>query len=114
MIEAMAWSDQDLNEAVQLLAAGPERQLAWVREDGTYPSLDELALAFEYEFDRVRPKSHGGQLRARDSALLALSGQLDGMSGEAHAALWKAPALVGPEWANVRELAARALSEPDA
>jgi len=50
----MAWSDRDLRKTVALLAASSDRQLEWLRELGTLPSLDELALGFDDEFVRIR------------------------------------------------------------
>ena len=54
LARAMAWSDEDLKVCVERLAAPAERQLAWVRNLGSFPSLDELALDFDDEFRRVQ------------------------------------------------------------
>lgn len=106
----MPWSDEDLRAAVERLAASPERQLEWLGELGTLPSLDELALEFDDEFGRVRSTvDRASSIRA----LTALDGQLSLMSGPENAGLWWPEALDGPEWSRVRELAASALSELD-
>jgi hypothetical protein len=54
VISDSAWTDADLLKAVERLAAEPRVQEEWPRSIGTWPMLDELALDFEYEFDRVR------------------------------------------------------------
>jgi hypothetical protein len=110
----MAWSDDDLREMVAVLAAPPERQLEWLRADGAdgpSPLLDELALQFGYEFDRVRSEAMADDATAAGTALLALDHQLEEMSGRAHTRVWRSDALTGPEWTRVRELATRALGE---
>lgn len=107
----MVWSDENLRKLLEVLASDPERQLEWVRADGSYPSMDELALDFAYELDRVRPRAEGDQASAADRAMLAVDRQLHQMSGPANAALWGPEALGGPEWARVRELASAALDE---
>jgi hypothetical protein len=109
----MAWSDEDLRRMVRVLAAGTEEQVEWVREDGSYPLLDELALEFSYELDRVRARAMADQASAADRALLALDQQLEQMSGLANSPLWGPEALTGPEWSRVRELAVRALRALD-
>jgi hypothetical protein len=103
-------SDENLRAAVERLAASPERQLAWLRELGTFPLLDELALEFDDEFDRMGSSvDHASSMRA----LTALDEQLSLMGGPENAGLWWPEALDGAEWSQVRELAVRALSELD-
>jgi hypothetical protein len=106
----MPWSDEDLRAAVERLAASPERQLEWLRELGTLPSLDELALEFDDEFCRMRSTvDRTSSMRA----LTALDEQLSLMGGPENAGLWRPGALDGAEWSRVRELAVSALSELD-
>lgn len=106
----MAWSDEDLRACVARLAEPSDRQLEWLRELGTFPSLDELALEFDDEFARVRAASGCGR-SAAGQALLALDEQLARMSGPANADLWTPRALDGEAWSRVRDLARRALVE---
>ncbi len=105
----MAWSDEDLKATVERLAAPADRQLEWLGELGTFPSLDELALEFDDEFGRVRPLLEKGAVSM--PGLAALDAQLSLMSGPENAELWRPEALDGPEWARVRELATGALGE---
>jgi hypothetical protein len=108
VISDSAWTDADLLEAVERLAAEPSAQEQWLRSIGTWPMLDELALDFAYEFDRVR---HGPDDAIPPGALHALrelASHLDEIGREQRAALWQPEALRGPEWLRLRELAHRA------
>lgn len=88
--------------------AAPERDgVAYLREIGSYPSLDELALTFDDELGRVR------NVLPSDHPLLLLDKELDEMSGEKNAALWQVDALNAQPWIVVRQIARDALAELD-
>jgi hypothetical protein len=98
----MALSDDPrLAVALGHLADDPLAQERYLREIGTWPSLDELAL----ELDDAPPRAAETPV-----PLTLLSDRLDEMSGRANARLWEPEALHGPEWEEVRRLAAEALS----
>ncbi len=104
----MVWTDGDLLATVKRLAAPAEAQVAWLKELGTYPSLDELALEFDDEFARVRSGQADHLSPDALGALFELDQELDRISGAANARLWDPESLDGPEWRAIRELAARA------
>jgi hypothetical protein len=111
-VPSMTWSPAALRGTVTRLAAEPDAQLAYLkhimRGIDAWPSLDELALEFDDEYERVRPDS-GPEAEtlspAAVEALALLDARLDAMSGEANAHLWEPAALNGPEWTEVRRLA---------
>ncbi len=106
----MAWSDADLVEAVRRLAAPREEQEAWLRDFGTWPCLDELALELDCELSRIRgPEGGRGAKPEWLEALLRLDAYLESISGEEDAGLWEPEALDGAEWGRVRALARHAL-----
>ena len=79
-----SWTDAALRETIERLAAPAETQLAFLRELGTYPMLDELALEFDDEYRRVRsPDGPDRETRSAQAAaaLAALDAKLDSMSG---------------------------------
>ncbi len=97
-----------------MLASPAEIQVAFLRRLGTYPLIDELALEFDDEYARVRaPLGPDSEALApgTSAALAALDAKLGSMSGPANAHLWRPPALNGPDWAKVRDLAHLALTE---
>jgi hypothetical protein len=94
-----------LREALERLAADPEAQARYLRQLGSWPSLDELAL----ELDDVAVASGSWASPALRGLVRLLSTKLDEMSGEANARLWQSEALHTEEWAGVRALAAKAL-----
>lgn len=96
-----------LLESVKRLAAAPDEQTAYVRQLGSYPSLDELALEFD---DALRAPQPGDRPQDWVDAVGQLDAKLSAMSGQAKAALWRAEALTSTEWAEVRALAQQALS----
>jgi hypothetical protein len=108
VISDSAWTDADLLKAVERLAAEPRVQEEWLRSIGTWPMLDELALDFEYEFDRVRHGPDDALSLGALHALRELNSHLDEISGEQRAELWQPEALRGPEWRRACELAHRA------
>jgi hypothetical protein len=55
-VPPLIWSDGALRETLEMLASPSEAQLAYLKKLGTYPSLDELALEFDYEYGRLRPE----------------------------------------------------------
>ena len=103
----LAWSPEALRTAVKRLADPARIGLAYLRELGCYPSLDELALSLDDELGRVRS---GLPL---DHPLLRLDKQLSSMSGRENAALWDAEALDTEPWLAVRRIAIEALAELD-
>ena len=103
----LAWSPEALRAAVKRLAY-PERDgLAYLRQSGSYPSLDELALTLDDELGRVRTGL------SADHPLLRLDKQVSEMSGRENAALWDAEALNTEAWIAVRRVAIEALAELD-
>jgi hypothetical protein len=108
----VAWSDGDLLKTVKRLALAADEQAAYVRQLGSAPSLDELALEFDDEFNRLRGEGGASAVPpGYHAALSALDEQLDRMSGQDNAELWVEEALGRREWQQVRELARRALAE---
>ena len=105
----MAWSDKNLLTTVKVLAAPAGEQAAHLERLGSWPSLDELALEFDDEYQRVRSGQAPHLPAAYATALAALDTQLDRMSDGDNARHWVAAALRGKEWARVRELAREAL-----
>jgi hypothetical protein len=100
------WSEDALAATVERLAAPSDQQIAWLRAQGTYPSLDELALAFDDEVRRVR------DALTRDHPLMALDRHLSAMSGSDNKAdLWMPEALDSELWSRARSLANEALRE---
>jgi hypothetical protein len=95
-----------LLDALKNLAADVEGQERDLRQSGTWPSLDELAL----ELDDVARASEAWTSAAQREGVRALSRKLDEMSGKQNARLWEPEALRGPEWAEVRRLARKALA----
>jgi hypothetical protein len=92
--------------AVRRLAALPGEQEEYVRRLGTAPSLEELALEFDDDFECERVQLSDGARNAAD----ALGDYLSGISGTANAHLWSIRALhQAAEWIHVRELAAEVL-----
>ena len=93
-----------LLEAVTRLAADAKEQEQYLRQQGTWPSLDELALDFDdVERAATVPAEAVGPLQR-------LSEKLDAMSGQANSRLWEPDALSDPEWNDVRLLATDALT----
>lgn len=95
-----------LRAALEHLAADAQGQERYLRELGTWPSLDELAL----DLGDVAEASETWSRPVLRERVRLLSQKLDAMSGEANAKLWEPEALHGPEWAEVRGLAADALA----
>jgi hypothetical protein len=94
-----------LHEALERLASDPETQARHLRQLGSWPSLDELAL----ELDDVAAASESWASPTLGHRLRLLSTKLSEMSGEANAHLWQAEALHTAEWADIRDRAAQAL-----
>ena len=93
-------------EALQRLASSAQEQEGFLRQLGTAPSADELALDFSDALGVVR-ESLGEP--ARDAAL-RLDQYLGEISGGESAELWTVAALYSaPEWVRIRELANEAL-----
>jgi hypothetical protein len=100
----MAGDARLAEEALTRLAADARSQEQYLRELGTWPSLDELALGL----DDVEGASE--LLEEAIERVELLSEKLDAMRGPANARLWEPDALSGSEWEEVRRLAADALA----
>lgn len=106
----MASMSAQLRQAVQRLAAPAVEQEAFLRELGTAPSADELAL----EFSDALMVEKGALEDAVRSAAVQLDEHLTALSGPQNASVWTVAALhAAPEWARVRELAAETLRRDD-
>src|SRR6266851_5587066 len=83
-----------LEQALAHLAADPDAQAGYLKQLGTWPSLDELAL----ELDDVAEASKPGMSSRLSEVVDRLSSRLDAMSGADHADLWEPNALHAAEW----------------
>ena len=102
----MAALSPQLRVAVARLAAPASEQEAYLRNLGTAPSVDELALEFS---DALMVDKGSLEQAVRDIAL-QLDDQLSAMSGPQYENLWTLAALQSrPEWVSIRELAAEIL-----
>lgn len=96
--------------AIKRLAAPADEQENYLRQLGTAPLADELAL----EFSDALGYQHGVLTPVALATARELDAQLTTMSGEHNASLWTLDALhTASEWNRVRELAKRALTEQD-
>jgi hypothetical protein len=102
----MELTDPRLEEALAHLAADPDAQTRYLKQLGTWPSLDELAL----ELDDVAEASTRRMSPRLSEVVVRLSSRLDAMSGTDHAHLWEPDALHAAEWVEVRMLAQEALA----
>jgi hypothetical protein len=102
----MTTMKEQLREALVRLRSSAKDQEAYLRQLGTAPSADELALEFSDALGVLE-----GQLdEPAFAAASRLDRYLEDMSGSEHAELWTINALhAAPEWAHVRELAEEAL-----
>lgn len=102
----MAAMKEQLREALVRLRSSAKNQEAYLRQLGTAPSADELALEFSDAFGVLE-----GELdEPAFAAASRLDSYLEEMSSSEHAELWTIRALhTAPEWAHVRELAEEAL-----
>src|SRR5438477_4427574 len=94
-----------LREAFEHLSADATAQEHYLRQLGTWPSLDELAL----DLGDVASASETWEPRVVMEAVQRVSAKLDEMSGQQNKSLWELAALRGCEWAEVRRLATEAL-----
>ena len=102
----MATMKEQLREALVRLGSSAKEQEAYLRQLGTAPSADELALEFSDALGVLQ-----GQLdEPAFAAASRLDRYLEDMSGSEHAQLWTTDALyAAPEWTHVRQLAEEAL-----
>jgi hypothetical protein len=106
---SMAWRESELLASVKRLAAPADEQTAYLKQFGSFPSLDELALEFGDMFGPPGTPPPTGP-EGWTEGLRRLDAMLSQMSGRDNAHLWSADALDGPEWAAVREVARAALA----
>jgi hypothetical protein len=101
--------EKELVQSIKRLAAPADEQVAYLQRLGSFPSLDELALEFADMFGPAGTLSFNGPPGWVET-LQKLDQRLDAMSGQDNAHLWIAQALDGTEWAQVRQLARKALA----
>ena len=106
-----------LAATIERLAEGPGDQRAYLSHLGTPGLADELALEFD---DALRPVRHQLDVLGVPASVVAkidaLDDALSAMSGAEREWLWRPRALDGPEWRNVRQMAAeisREFAGPD-
>jgi len=92
----------EFRSSTERLASAADEQEAYLRQLGTAPSADELALEFTDAL--MVEKTHLDE--GERTAALHLDEYLSQISGEENAELWTIAALHhAPEWAHVRDLA---------
>lgn len=95
---------------LELLASRADEQEEYLRQLGTAPSADELAIEFS---DALAIEKGLLEERVRTTAL-ALDRYLESISGQENENLWSVDALhVSREWETVRQLAADLLNLMD-
>jgi hypothetical protein len=103
------WTVPLLRDALERIASSAPEQERNLREFGTWPSNDELAL----ELDDIREAAVQHLSNVVRGAVAALDAHFDAMSGPNP--VWDGPSLyTAPEWARARELAREALALMDA
>jgi hypothetical protein len=92
---------------VERLADTPDEQRDYLSGLGTQGLTDELALEFD---DALQPVRHQFDVLGVQASVVvrieALANALSAMGGAGHEWLWRPEALDGPEWSNVRAIAA--------
>ncbi len=104
----------DLVEAIQRLAQDAAEQERWLREDGTWPSLDELVLTFD-DVQGAAAALATEHLMDLDAVaqIDRVAAQVHEMSGDSD--VWEAAALRSdPAWEELRRLATGALESLNA
>jgi hypothetical protein len=99
-----------LREEVELLAAPPDAQLAWLRRERL--PVDELALQLDDSvqigwLDRLQQSGLLGERAVGE--LLALHAAVMNLLTDEHQQLWADEGLTESEWLGLRELAGRAV-----
>jgi hypothetical protein len=106
----MAAMSSEFRKTVERLAGSADDQEQYLRQLGTAPSADELALEFS-DCLMAEKSILGAELR---TAAIELEEYLSAMSGPGKHTLWYASALhSSPEWARVRDLAREILRRAD-
>lgn len=104
------WALRDLCDALRLLAADPDGQIAALSA-GTRGHIDDLALDFHYAFEAAASVRDTFPQGARDR-LKQIAARLEAMSGEANRELWQPEALASAdEWREIRGAASAAAEE---
>ena len=96
-----------IEETLDLLAAPPERQQAWLRDNGL-PTPEELLLQFDDDLALLPGLREDGALSPMTFDLL---GRVDAQFSliEEMPDMWSLEALSGPPWRALREKARAAL-----
>ncbi len=86
----------EILEKIENLSLSSEKQIKYLKDLGTYPSLEELALEFD---DAYRP------LKGRVSEVIEkLNFLLDKLSDSEDVNIWETSSLNSAPWLEIREL----------
>lgn len=101
-------------EALKILAETKDKQIGYLKNLGTYPSTDELALQFSDTYQVFKGSledSHGTSLSMEKllKNLDSINFIFDRMSNISDNSFWDISSLDNEEWDNVRKLAVEAL-----
>jgi hypothetical protein len=102
----------EIYKALQLISSSSKDQINYLRELGTYPSTDELALQFDDAFKVYLGNDDKEQISVNDSLqekLRNIALLFNQMSDSNDKSLWDVVSLERPEWIKVRTLAKEAL-----
>lgn len=109
----MSWNwRQDLIECTKRLAASPDEQIRYLKNLGTYPLVDELALEFADVAGVATQKRENGEITdVQYQVIERLDAMLDQFSSSENSDLWTPEALRhAEEWHVVRQVANEALA----
>lgn len=96
-----------LVDAIEVLAYKSEKQIAFLKNLGTYPSLDELALQFDDGYLAFR--NSADVVKELREKLEQIDAIFDHMSDSPDKSLWEASSLDRDGWNDIRNLAEEVL-----
>jgi hypothetical protein len=94
----------EILKAVRCLSFSPDKQVEYLKNLGSYPSVDELALQFDDAFVSMK-----GELKESISELENLNSLLDSLNEEQDSDIWNAKSLISPPWEQIRLLSKKIL-----
>ena len=90
----------EILKTIENLSLSSEAQIKYLKNLGTYPSVDELAIEFDDAFVTLK-----GRINEKLEEIESLNSLLDELNNKGDTDIWNVKSLDTPPWEEIRKLA---------
>jgi hypothetical protein len=105
------WKDKMILHCIELLAANSDAQRSYLKQSGSYPCTDEIALEFDDAYRRFAAETDSEIPQSIIIKIDLLNSMLDRLSDSHDENIWNESSLETSHWNEIRNTAVSVLQE---